>query len=140
MAKKAEAVETMEYPKFSFRIAPEIATKLQEEATTREQTTSELVREIVTTHYEKSAAPETSSSQSATSEADAERRFRQLVFEIAKTRASVLRIGLQTVPEEIMEQILAAATGDARGYAALVASSIDGLTGEAGEPGNASCR
>jgi len=39
----------MEYPKFSFRIAPEIGTKLEEEAAKRELTTSELVREIVTT-------------------------------------------------------------------------------------------
>jgi hypothetical protein len=129
----------MEYPKFSFRIAPEIGTKLEEEATKRELTTSELVREIVTTHYEKSAAPETSGTESVAS-ADAERRFQQLVFEIAKTRAAVLRIGLRTIPEEIMEQILAAATTDAKGYAALVASSIDGLAGEAGEPGNASGR
>jgi len=130
----------MEYPKFSFRIAPEIGAKLEQEATTRELTTSELVREIVTTHYEMSSAPETSGGGSAANEADVERRFQQLIFEIAKTRAAVLRIGLQTIPEEIMEQILAAATRDAKGYAALVASSIDGLTGEAGEPGNASGR
>ena len=40
--------EAKEYPKFSFRIAPEVAAKLEEEATNRELTTSELVREIVT--------------------------------------------------------------------------------------------
>ena len=45
---KTEVVEAMEYPKFSFRIAPEVAAKLEEEATNRELTTSELVREIVT--------------------------------------------------------------------------------------------
>ena len=39
----------MEYPKFSFRRAPEIATRLEEEATNLELTTSELVHEIVTT-------------------------------------------------------------------------------------------
>ena len=43
-----EVVEAMQYPKFSFRIAPEVAAKLEEEATNRELTTSELVREIVT--------------------------------------------------------------------------------------------
>jgi hypothetical protein len=60
----------MEYPKFSFRIAPEIATRLEEEATKRELTTSELVREIVTTHYEKSAAARvTSNGESVASEA-----------------------------------------------------------------------
>jgi predicted DNA-binding protein len=122
----------MEYPKFSFRIAPEIATKLEEEATTRELTTSELVREIVTTHYEKSAAPETSGTESVAS-ADAERRFQQLVFEIGKTRAAVLRIGLQTIPEEMMEQILAAATDDAKDYAARVAAGMNGLTAKLGD-------
>ena len=60
----------MEYPKFSFRIAPEIATKLEKEATDRELTTSKLVREIVTTHYEKSA--ETGGTESIASEPDAE--------------------------------------------------------------------
>ena len=33
--RKAEVAEAMEYPKFSFRIAPEIATRLVEEATNR---------------------------------------------------------------------------------------------------------
>jgi hypothetical protein len=56
---------------------------------------------------------------------DAERRFQQLIFEIGKTRSAVLRIGLQTIPEETMEQILAAATRDAKNYAALVAAGID---------------
>jgi len=126
----------MEYPKFSFRIAPEIATKLEKEATDRELTTSKLVREIVTTHYEKSA--ETGGTESIASEADAERRFQQLIFEIGKTRAAVLRIALQTVPEETMEQILAAATHDAKNYAALVAAGIDGTTAGPGEQGDAS--
>ena len=78
-----EVAEAMESPKFSFRIAPEIGTKLQEEATKRMLSTSELVREIVTTHYEKSAAPETSGAELVAS-ADAERRFQQLVFETAR--------------------------------------------------------
>ena len=120
----------MEHPKFSFRIAPELATRLEEEATNRELTTSELVREIVTTHYETSAASETSNGGTTASEADAERRFQQLIFEIGKTRAVVLRIGLQTISEETMEQILAAATDDAKNYAALVAAGIDGLKAE----------
>jgi hypothetical protein len=128
----------MEYPKFSFRIAPEIATRLEAEATNRELTTSELVRQIVTTHYGKSTAPETSSGQSAASEADGERRFQQLIFEIGKTRSAVLRIGLQTIPEETMEQILAAATDDAKNYATLVAAGVDKLTAEPGEQGDAS--
>jgi hypothetical protein len=89
--------EAMEYPKFSFRISPEIGTKLEEEATKRELTTSELVREIVTTHYEKSAAPETSGTESVAS-ADAERRFQQLVFEIGKTRSALLRIACKQSP------------------------------------------
>ena len=127
----------MEYPKFSFRIAPEIATRLEEEATNRELTTSELVREIVRTHYEKSVTPETRG-QSAVSEADAERRFQQLIFEIGKTRSAMLRIGLQTIPEETMEQILAAATDDAKNYAALIAVGTDGLTAKPGEQRDAS--
>jgi len=126
----------MEYPKFSFRIAPEIARSLEEEATNREVTTSELVREIVTAHYEKSA--DSGGTESAASEADAEHRFQQLIFEIGKTRSAALRIGLQTIPEETMEQILAAATDDAKSYAALVAADIDGLTAEPGEQGDAS--
>ena len=127
----------MESPKFSFRIAPEIGTKLEEEATKRELTTSELVREIVTTHYEKSAAPETSGTESVAS-ADAERRFQQLVFEIGKTRSALLRIGLQTVPEETMEQILAASTDDAKDYAVRVAAGMKGLTAEPGDEDGAS--
>jgi predicted DNA-binding protein len=128
----------MEYPKFSFRIAPEIATRLEEEASTRELTTSQLVREIVTTHYEGSAAAETRKGQSAASEADAERRFQQLIFEMGKTRLALLWIGLQTIPEETMKQILAAATLDARKYAALVAAGSDGPTAEPREQGDAS--
>ena len=127
----------MESPKFSFRIAPEIGTKLQEEATKRMLSTSELVREIVTTHYEKSAAPETSGTESVAS-ADAERRFQQLVFEIGKTRSALLRIGLQTVPEETMEQILAASTDDAKDYAVRVAAGMKGLTAEPGDEDGAS--
>ena len=50
----------------------------------------------------------------------------------------MLRIGLQTIPEETMEQILAAATHDARNYAALVAAGIDGLKAEPGDQGDAS--
>jgi predicted DNA-binding protein len=126
----------MEYPKFSFRIAPEIATRLEADARNRELTTSELVREIVTTHYEKSA--ETGGTESVASEAEAERRFQQLIFDICKTRSAVLRIGLQTISEETMEQILAAATHDARNYAALVAAGIDGLKAEPGDQGDAS--
>jgi hypothetical protein len=122
----------MEYPKFSFRIAPEIATRLEEEATNRELTTSELVREIVTTHYEKSA--ENCCTEPVVSEADADRRFQQLIFEIAKTRSAVLRIGLRTIPEETMEHILAAATCDAKSYAKLVAAGIDDLAGGARRP------
>ena len=94
---KTEVVEAMEYPKFSFRIAPEVGTKLEEEASKRELTTSELVREIVTTHYEKSEARGATSgeSMSAGTAGDAEKRFQQLVFEIGKTRSAVLRIGLR---------------------------------------------
>jgi len=121
----------MENPKFSFRIAPEIGTKLEEEAAKRELTTSELVREIVTTHYENSAAPETSGTESVAS-ADAERRFQQLVFEIGKTRAAVLRIRLQTIPDQMIQQILAAATDDAKDYAARVAAGMNGLTAKLG--------
>ena len=128
----------MEYPKFSFRIVPEIGTKLEEEASNRELTTSELVREIVTTHYEKSAARRASSGETMSAETAAERRFKQLVFEIGKTRSAVLRIGLQTIPEEVMEQILAAATSDAKSYAALVAAALKELTAEPGEQSSAS--
>jgi predicted DNA-binding protein len=127
----------MEYPKLSFRIAPEIATRLEEEATNRELTTSELVREIVTAHYEKSDAAQAGRTESVANEADTEKRFQQLIFEIGKTRSALLRIGLQTISEETMEQILAAATDDAKNYAALVAG-IDRLTAEPGEQGDAS--
>jgi hypothetical protein len=131
----------MEYPKFSFRIAPEIATQLEEEASNRELTTSELVREIVTTHYEKSAARQAESGESmsaAENGANGEKRFQRLIFEIGKTRSAVLRIGLQTIPEETMEQILAAATDDAKSYATLVAACIDGPTPDPREQGGAS--
>jgi hypothetical protein len=70
----------MEYPKFNSTIAPKIATRLEEEATNRELTTSELVREIVTTHYEKSLAPQGGSGESmsaAKNGGDAEGRFQR---------------------------------------------------------------
>jgi hypothetical protein len=47
---------------------------------------------------------------------------------------ALLRIGLQTIPEETMEQILAAATDDARNYLALVAAGVDDLTRGSGKP------
>ena len=128
--------EAKEYPKFSFRIAPEVAAKLEEEATNRELTTSELVREIVTSTMKR--VRRLVGTESVASEADAQRRFQQLIFEIGKTRAAVLRIGLQTIPEETMEQILAAATQDAKNYAEVVAASFDGLTAKPGEQGDAS--
>ena len=131
-------VEAIEHPKFSFRIAPEIAKKLEEEATELDPTTSELVREILTTHYEISAASETTNGGTTGSEEDAERRFQQLIFEIGKTRAAVLRIGLQTIREETIEQIRAAATDDAKNYTALVAAGIDGLKAEREDQGDAS--
>ena len=95
--------------------------------------TSELLRQIVTTHYKSSQADE-----AASREKDAERRFQQLIFEIGKTRSAVLRIGLQTISEETMEQILAAATSDAKDYAARVAADMEGLTAEPGDQGGAS--
>ena len=49
-----------------------------------------------------------------------------------------MRIGLETIPEETMEQILAAATHDAKNYAALVAAGIDGFTARLGEQGHVS--
>jgi predicted DNA-binding protein len=130
----------MEYPKFSFRVAPEIGMRLEEEATKRDVTTSELVREIVTTHYEKGAASGAPGSESVANIADAERRFQQLIFEIGKTRSAILRIGLQAIPEETMEQILAAATNDAKDYTARVAAGMDGLAEEPAERDDASSR
>jgi len=85
----------------------------------------ELLRQIVSAHYESSQAD-----GAASREEDAERRFQQLIFEISKTRSAVLRIGLQTIPEKTMEQIPAVATHDARNYAALAAAGIDRLTAE----------
>jgi hypothetical protein len=115
------------------RLPQEIAVQVEAEAKQGGLATSELLRQIVTAHYESSQADE-----SAWREKDAERRFQQLVFEISKTRSAVLRLGLQTIPEETMEQILAAATDDAKNYAALVAAGIDGLTAKPGEQGDAS--
>jgi hypothetical protein len=130
----------MEYPKFSFRVAPEIGMRLEQEATKRDVTTSELVREIVTTHYEKDAASGALGSESVANRADAERRFHQLIFEIGKTRSAVLRIGLQAIPEETMEQILEAATSDAKDYTARVVVGIEGRTDEPAERDDASSR
>ena len=130
----------MEYPKFSFRVAPEIGMRLEQEATKRDVTTSELVREIVTTHYEKGPASGALGSESIANSADAERRFHQLIFEIGKTRSAVLRIGLEAIPAETMEQILEAATKDAKDYTAQVAAGMDGLTDEPAERDDASSR
>jgi hypothetical protein len=123
----------MESVMMGLRLPQEIAVRVEAEAKQSGLATSELLRQIVTAHYESSQADE-----AASREKDAERRFQQLVFEISKTRSAVLRIGLHAIPEETMEQILAAATDDAKGYAARVAAGIKGLRGEPGEQGDAS--
>ena len=109
------------------RLSQEIAGRVEAEAKQSGLATSELLRQIVTAHYESSQADEATSR-----EKDTEWRFQQLIFEIGKTRSVVLRIGLQAMPEEIMEQILAAATSDAKDYAARVADAMKRLTAAGG--------
>ena len=123
----------MESVMVGLRLPPEIAVLVEAEAKQSGLATSELLRQIVSAHYEASQANE-----AASREKDAERRFQQLIFEIGKTRSAVLRIGLQAMPEEIMEQILAAATSDAKDYAARVADAMKGLTAKPGEQRDAS--
>ena len=123
----------MESVMMGLRLPQEIAVQVEAEAKRGGLATSELLRQIVSAHYESSQADEATSR-----EKDAERRFQQLIFEIAKTHSAVLRIGLQTIPEETMEQILAAATDDAKSYATLVAACIDGPTPDPREQGGAS--
>jgi hypothetical protein len=115
------------------RLPQEIALQVEAEAKRGGLATSELLRQILTAHYESSQADEATSR-----EKDAERRFQQLIFEIAKTHSAVLRIGLQTIPEETMEQILAGATSDAKDYAARVVADMEGPTAEPGDQGDAS--
>jgi len=115
------------------RLSQEIAVQVEAEAKQGGLATSEFLRQVMTAHYESSQADE-----AASREKDAERRFQQLIFEIGKTRSAVLQISLLTIPEETMEQILAAATHDAKNYAALVAAGIDGTTAGPGEQGDAS--
>ena len=122
----------MESMMMGLRLPQEIAVRVEAEAKQSGLATSELLRQIVTAHYESSQADE-----AASREKDAERRFQQLVFEISKTRSAVLRIGLHAIPEETMEQILAAATDDAKDYAALVAAGMRGLTAQPGNQGDA---
>ena len=123
----------MESVMVGLRLPQEIAVQMEAEAKQGGLATSELLRQIVTSHYESSQADET-----ASREKDAVWRFQQLVFEISKTRSAVLRVGLQTIPEETMEQILAAATSDAKDYAARVAADMEGPTAEPGDKGDAS--
>jgi hypothetical protein len=123
----------MESVMVGLRLPRELAVQVEAEAKQGGLATGELLRQIVTAHYESSQVDE-----AASREKDAVRRFQQLVFEIGKTRSAVLRIGLQTIPEKTMEQILAAATEDAKNYAALVAAGIDATTAEPGERGDAS--
>jgi hypothetical protein len=123
----------MESVMIGLRLPREIAVRVEAEAKQSGMATSELLRQIVTAHYESSQADEAPSR-----EKDAEWRFQQLIFEIGKTRSAVLRIALQTIAEGTMEQILAAATDDAKDYAALVAAGMKGLTEEPGDQGDAS--
>ena len=118
----------MESVMVGLRLPQEIAMQVEAEAKQGGLATSELLRQIVSAHYESSRADE-----AASREKDAEGHFQQLVFEIGKTRAAVLRIGLQTIPEETMEQILAAATDDAKDYAARVAAGMNELTAKLGD-------
>jgi hypothetical protein len=122
----------MESVMVGLRLPPEIAVLVEAEAKQSGLATSELLRQIVSAHYEASQANE-----AASREKDAERRFQQLIFEIGKTRSAVLRIALQTIPEGKVEQILAAATDDAKDYAALVAAGMRGLTAQPGNQGDA---
>jgi len=122
----------MESVMVGLRLPPEIAVLVEAEAKQSGLATSELLRQIVSAHYEASQATE-----AASREKDAERRFQQLIFEIGKTRSAVLRIALQTIPEGKVEQILAAATDDAKDYAALVAAGMRGLTAQPGNQGDA---
>jgi predicted DNA-binding protein len=115
------------------RLSQEIAVRVEAEAKQSGLATSELLRQIVTAHYESSQADEV-----ASREKDAEWRFQQLIFEIGKTRSAVLRVALQTIAEGTMEKILAAATDDAKDYAALVAAGMKGLTAEPGDQSDAS--
>jgi hypothetical protein len=123
----------MESVMMGLRLPHKIAVRVEVEAKQRGLATSELLRRIVTAHYESNRVNE-----AAWPDKDAERRFEQLIFEIGKTRSAVLRIGLQTIPEETMEQILATATSDAKDYAARVAADMEGPTAEPGDQGDAS--
>ena len=123
----------MESVMVGLRLPQKIAIRVEAEAKQGGLATTELLRQIVSAHYESSQADE-----AASREKDAERRFQQLIFEIGKTRSAVLRIGLQTIPEETMEQILAAATSDAKDYAARVAAEMEGPTAEPEDQGDAS--
>jgi hypothetical protein len=61
------------------RLSQEIAVRVEAEAKQSGLATSELLRQIVTAHYESSQADEAASREKA-----AERRFQQLIFEIGK--------------------------------------------------------
>ena len=122
----------MESVMMGLRLPQEIAVQVEAEAKQGGLATSELLRQIVSAHYDSSQADE-----AASREKDALRRFQQLIFEIGKTRSAVLRIALQTIPEGKVEQILAAATDDAKDYAALVAAGMRGLTAQPGNQGDA---
>ena len=123
----------MESVMMGLRLPQEIAVRVEAEAKQSGLATSELLRQIVSAHHESSRADE-----AASREKDAERRFQQLIFEISKTRSAVLRIGLHAIPEETMEQILAAATDDAKGYAARVTDAMKGLSAKPREQRDAS--
>ncbi|MBV8136106.1 MAG: hypothetical protein JO121_10835 [Deltaproteobacteria bacterium] len=62
------------------RLSQEIAVRVEAEAKQSRLATSELLRQIVTAHYESSQADD-----AASREKDAARRFQQLIFEIGKT-------------------------------------------------------
>src|SRR5260370_18261275 len=86
-------------------------------------TASDVVREIVTAHFasQDGAGPNRVKQRPAgAAEAVAERRFQQLIYEIAKTRSALLHFASHSLPAETVDAFTAAAEPDGKEYAGAV--------------------
>ena len=126
----------MENPKYSFRVTPDIGARIDDQAAARGMTASDVVREIVTAHFasQDAAGPNRVERRPAgAAEAVAERRFQQLIYEIAKTRSALLHFASHSLPAETVDAFTAAAERDGKEYAGAVIAAMSAAELEEGD-------
>lgn len=130
---------------YTIRLSDNIARRVEETAQGAEVTPTTLLQMVLTERFgdggNASAAHDSRVVNAPATNANGagpllDRYFRQLVFEVGKTRSAVLRIGLQTIAEETMREILASAESDAKSYSARLIVEMNGAAGN-GDGGDA---